>query len=70
MVNLSLFVLPVFFWFFFFGHTTRHAELPPPGIEPVPAAVEMWSLNHWTTREFPLLVSSLKVCLVFFYSLY
>ena len=25
--------------------------VPPPGIEPVPLAVEAWSPNHWTTRE-------------------
>ena len=22
-----------------------------PGIEPIPPAVEGWSLNHWTARE-------------------
>ena len=27
--------------------------LPWPGIEPMPPAVEAWSLNHWTTTEFP-----------------
>ena len=25
--------------------------VPWPGIEPVPLEVEMWSLNHWTTRK-------------------
>ena len=25
--------------------------VPGPGIEPLPPAVEAWSLNHWTTRE-------------------
>ena len=24
-----------------------------PGIEPMPSEVEVWSLNHLTTREFP-----------------
>ena len=24
---------------------------PQPGIEPVPPAVEVWSLSHWTARE-------------------
>ena len=24
-----------------------------PGMEPVPLAVEVQSLNHWTTREIP-----------------
>ena len=27
--------------------------VPKPGIELVPPAVEVWSLNHWTTRESP-----------------
>ena len=26
-------------------------SVPGPGIEPVPPAVEVRSLNHWTTRE-------------------
>ena len=25
-----------------------------PGIKPAPPAVEAWSPNHWTAREFPL----------------
>ena len=24
---------------------------PQPGIKPMPSAVEVWGLNHWTTRE-------------------
>ena len=27
--------------------------VPRPGIEPMPPALEAWSLNHWTTREVP-----------------
>ena len=27
--------------------------VPQPGIQPVPPAVEAWSLNHWTAREVP-----------------
>ena len=26
------------------------------GIEPEPPAVETWSLNHWVTREDPMVV--------------
>ena len=33
----------------------RGILIPGPGMEPVPAAVETWSLNHWTTREAPRL---------------
>ena len=29
--------------------------VPQPGIKPVPPAVEAWSLNHWTTREVPIM---------------
>ena len=28
--------------------------VPQSGIEPVPAALVVQSLNHWTTREVPL----------------
>ena len=24
-----------------------------PGMEPLPATVEAWSLNHWTAKEVP-----------------
>ena len=27
--------------------------VPQPGIEPVFPAVQVWSPNHWTAREFP-----------------
>ena len=27
--------------------------VPWPGIEPLPPAVEAWSLNHWTSEEVP-----------------
>ena len=40
--------------FFFWSHCTACRILVPrPGIETVPPAVEVWSPNHWTTREFP-----------------
>ena len=42
--------------FFFFFATLCIAYgilVPRPGIEPMPAAVEAWSLNHWTAREVP-----------------
>ena len=37
----------------FFGHTQWHAELTPLGTEPMPPAVGLWSLNHWTAGEAP-----------------
>ena len=44
------------FTFFFFGRAMRAAcgiLFPPPGIEPMPPAVEALSANHWTTKEVP-----------------
>ena len=40
-------------FFFFFCHPACGILVPQPEIEPVPPAVEAWSLNHWTTREVP-----------------
>ena len=41
-----------FFFFFFRPFCTAHGILvPQPGIEPAPPAVEVQSLNHWTTSE-------------------
>ena len=42
-----------FIFFFFFGLccTACGILVPQPGIEP--AALEAWSLNHWTPREVP-----------------
>ena len=47
----------------FFGRTILHVEFPRPGIETVSPAVEVWSLNHWTTRavlKVSLLIISIK----------
>ena len=27
--------------------------VPQPGLKPAPPTREVWSLNHWTTREVP-----------------
>ena len=52
---LYLLILLSFFLFFFFFFWPRSMQdlSPPPGTEPVPPAVEAWSLNHWTTKEVP-----------------
>ena len=45
-----------FFKIFFFGHVFLVAcgiLVPQPGMEPMPPAVEAWSLNQWTAREVP-----------------
>ena len=43
-----------FFSFFFWPHGAACGILVPrPGMERVPPALEVWSLNHWSTREVP-----------------
>lgn len=45
------------FYFLYFllwpRHTAYRILLPRPGIDPVPPAVEVQSLNHWTSKEVP-----------------
>ena len=46
----------LFFKIYFWPHHAACGILAPcPGIEPAPSALEAQSLNHWTTREVPLL---------------
>ena len=41
--------------------------VPRPGIKPVAPVVEVWhwSLNHWTSREFPFSCIFMVSCLIF-----
>ena len=39
---------------------THGILVPQPGMEPMPPAVEVWSLNHWTFREVLFFFSSLN----------
>ena len=41
----------IFFWP---HHVACGILVPRPGIWPMPPALEVWSLNHWTTREVPV----------------
>ena len=41
----------------FFGCPACRIIVPRPGIEPTPPEVEAWSLNHWTDREVPTILS-------------
>ena len=41
----------MFTLFHLFLYTTQHAELPQPGIKPMPPAVEVQSLTHQTIGE-------------------
>ena len=45
---------------FFFDHTVWHGgSVPWPGIKFMFPALEVWILNHWTTRHIPLTHSNL-----------
>ena len=41
------------FFFFWLPHVACGILVSRPGIEPGPPVVEVWGLNHWTTREVP-----------------
>ena len=52
------------FTFWFLGQEARGLLAPQPGIEHAPLALEMQSLNHWTTGEVPLITFKwVKSCL-------
>ena len=52
-VILGKLVRYIHFFFYLFVHTACRILLPWPGLEPVPSAVKVQCLKHWTTREFP-----------------
>ena len=37
----------------FIAYTAFRILVSSPGIEPIPAAVEGWSLNHWISKGRP-----------------
>ena len=41
------------FFFFLAALCGMRIIVPQPGVEPVPPALGVISLNHWTTREVP-----------------
>ena len=48
------FMVSCFFFFFFLPyHEACWILVPQPGVEPVPRAVEAWSLSHWTASKVP-----------------
>ena len=49
-MQFVLFFFPFVFWW---PQVTCEILVGQPGIEPVPPAVEVPSLNHFTTRETP-----------------
>ena len=49
--NILLFLL-LFYYFYFLAVPQGLWYLTSqPGIKPMPPVLEVWSLNHWTTRE-------------------
>ena len=45
---------PLVYWFLFiFCPVARGILVPQPGIRCTPPVLEVWSLNHWATREVP-----------------
>ena len=43
----------IYTYFFWLRPVACGILVPQPGTEPMPPAVEAWSLNHWTAREVP-----------------
>ena len=67
----KLFFSQIFF-FFRLCYAARGILIPPPGIELRPPALEAQSLNHWTTRKVPQMLSSilLSSCDIVMYNKY
>ena len=51
-----------FFFSFLFWPSCEACLVPWPGIEPMPPELGVWSLKHWTTREFQIF----KILYLFF----
>ena len=56
--NCNIWKVPLKFFFLTFTlwpcHSACCTLVPQPGIEPLSPALEVQSLNHWTSREVPL----------------
>ena len=48
------------FLLFWPHHAACGILVPQPGIKPVTPAMEVWSLNHWTSREVPKIDFKIK----------
>ena len=53
-------ILFPFFFFFWPYHTAGGILVPQPGIQTAPPALEVQSLNPWTTREVFILLLDLN----------
>ena len=67
----SVFKFWVFYLFIFLFWLPSLASgilIPWPGVKPVCPAVDMQSLNHWTTREVLLFLEGLVYCTCLWYT--
>ena len=56
---MTFFFFLLFIFIFWPRREACEILVPQPGTEPVPPAVEEWSLNHWTAKEVPLSLSEI-----------
>ena len=42
--------------------------VPEPGIEPMPPAADVQSLNHWIAREVPIMIFNINSFFFFFFN--
>ena len=49
------------FFLLLFGHAVWYVELPQPGVQHKPPAVEVQNLNHWTIREVQRMAIFIRV---------
>ena len=60
------YLMKAFFLFFQFYHAASRILVPRSGIKSRLSAVEVWNLNHWTTREVPACLFLLRRFLYLF----
>ena len=53
LIEFFTFLLLLLLMFWVFGHEACGILAPQPGIKPAPSALEVRSLNPWTSREDP-----------------
>ena len=52
-LNVPFSSTSLFLFYFLQHHSARRILIPWPRTEPMPPAVEAWSLNHWATSKVP-----------------
>lgn len=64
MISSHLIILFVYvFWLYCMAHGFL---VPQLGVNPMPLEVKVWSLNHWTSREFPrCIILNLSIMVIY-----